>query len=297
MVDRVVDTITAWGLKDGYFVDDTESAAFSDELKHLIVQQKAAFNSPVWFNIGVKGVPQQASACQPYDALVSTPEGLVPIGRLVDDDAVGRKVFDAHGVTQIVAVKANGRKHVLRLTTKSGHQLDVTADHLVWRASGQGTGRFVPSAELKVGDQLSWHRTEDSRETRLEIDAVEDIGETDVYDIETESGEYLQLRAPRPQLLHPRGRGLDVLDSQLVRRRGHDLQGWVGRGSQPLEHPLFARASPRRRDGLGSSQLHARSGRLCRDDQVGGQDPARREDGDPRCRPSGHPGVHLVQGA
>jgi ribonucleoside-diphosphate reductase alpha chain len=160
VVDRVVDTITTWGLKDGYFVDDGEAAAFSDELKHLIVQQKAAFNSPVWFNIGVPGVPQQASACQPYDALVSTPEGLVPIGRLVEGGAVGSKVLDANGVTKVVAVKANGRKHVLRLTTKSGHQLDVTADHLVWRASGQGTDGFVPAGELAVGDQLSWHRTD-----------------------------------------------------------------------------------------------------------------------------------------
>jgi len=63
VADRVVDTITDWGERDGYFVDADEAAAFSDELKHLIVTQKAAFNSPVWFNIGVKGVPQQASAC------------------------------------------------------------------------------------------------------------------------------------------------------------------------------------------------------------------------------------------
>ncbi|MGD0875281.1 MAG: vitamin B12-dependent ribonucleotide reductase [Acidimicrobiales bacterium] len=63
VVDRVVDTITAWGLKDGYFVDSVEAGIFSDELKHLVVQQKAAFNSPVWFNIGVEGVPQQAAAC------------------------------------------------------------------------------------------------------------------------------------------------------------------------------------------------------------------------------------------
>jgi ribonucleoside-diphosphate reductase alpha chain len=63
VADRVVDTITAWGVRDGYFVDDAEAKAFSDELKYLIVTQRAAFNSPVWFNIGVKGVPQQASAC------------------------------------------------------------------------------------------------------------------------------------------------------------------------------------------------------------------------------------------
>src|SRR5688572_12843424 len=63
VADRVVDTITAWGVKDGYFLDRTEADAFRDELKYLIVHQRAAFNSPVWFNIGVKGVPQQASAC------------------------------------------------------------------------------------------------------------------------------------------------------------------------------------------------------------------------------------------
>ncbi len=63
VVDRVVDTITAWGRKDGYFVDDDEAETFSDELKCLVIKQKAAFNSPVWFNIGVKGVPAQASAC------------------------------------------------------------------------------------------------------------------------------------------------------------------------------------------------------------------------------------------
>ena len=167
VVDRVVDTITAWGLKDGYFVDAAEAATFSDELKHLIVQQKAAFNSPVWFNIGVKGVPQQAAACQPYDALVSTPDGLVQIGRLVEAGAVGKKVFDANGVTGIVAVKSNGRKHVLRITTKSGHKLEVTGDHLVWRVSGLGTGRFVPASELKVGDTLSWHRRDSSGEGEI----------------------------------------------------------------------------------------------------------------------------------
>jgi ribonucleoside-diphosphate reductase alpha chain len=63
VADRVADTITEWGVKDGYFVDTEEAEIFRAELKHLIIHQKAAFNSPVWFNIGVKGVPQQASAC------------------------------------------------------------------------------------------------------------------------------------------------------------------------------------------------------------------------------------------
>ncbi|MBV8692755.1 MAG: vitamin B12-dependent ribonucleotide reductase, partial [Actinobacteria bacterium] len=63
VADRVADTITAWGAKDGYFLDDAEARVFNDELKYLIVHQKAAFNSPVWFNIGVANTPQQASAC------------------------------------------------------------------------------------------------------------------------------------------------------------------------------------------------------------------------------------------
>jgi ribonucleoside-diphosphate reductase alpha chain len=63
VIDRVVDTIATWGTKDGYFVDEREADAFRDELKFVLLHQRASFNSPVWFNIGVKGVPQQASAC------------------------------------------------------------------------------------------------------------------------------------------------------------------------------------------------------------------------------------------
>ncbi len=62
VADRVVNTITKWGIEDGYF-DAAEAQILNDELKHLIINQMGAFNSPVWFNIGVRGVPQQASAC------------------------------------------------------------------------------------------------------------------------------------------------------------------------------------------------------------------------------------------
>jgi ribonucleoside-diphosphate reductase alpha chain len=63
VIDRVVDTIVMWGDRDGYFTDDHERETFSSELKTILVTQRAAFNSPVWFNIGVPGVPNQASAC------------------------------------------------------------------------------------------------------------------------------------------------------------------------------------------------------------------------------------------
>jgi ribonucleotide reductase alpha subunit len=158
LIDRVVKTYVAAGLEYGYFATPEDAEIFDHELTHMLVHQIFSFNSPVWFNVGTPA-PQQVSACQPYDALVSTPDGLIPIGRLVEQSAVGVKVFDAQGLTQILAVKANGEKEVLRIQTKSGHSLDVTADHLVWRSSGNGSGRFVPAGDLRPGDQLEWHRT------------------------------------------------------------------------------------------------------------------------------------------
>jgi len=54
LVQRVVDTIAGWGLKDGYFATAQDHQNFRDELAHLMLTQKACFNSPVWFNVGVK---------------------------------------------------------------------------------------------------------------------------------------------------------------------------------------------------------------------------------------------------
>ncbi len=63
LVSRVVDTITGWGRKNGYFATEHDAQVFAEELSHLLVNQKAAFNSPVWFNVGVPDTPQQCSAC------------------------------------------------------------------------------------------------------------------------------------------------------------------------------------------------------------------------------------------
>ncbi|HUD03677.1 MAG TPA: vitamin B12-dependent ribonucleotide reductase [Patescibacteria group bacterium] len=63
LIDRVVDTLTKYGLQEGYFTDNKESTTFSEELKYILATQRASFNSPVWFNIGAKGRKQQASAC------------------------------------------------------------------------------------------------------------------------------------------------------------------------------------------------------------------------------------------
>jgi ribonucleoside-diphosphate reductase alpha chain len=62
LISRVVDTIAGWAEKQGYFATAEDLRAFADELTHLLVMQKAAFNSPVWFNVGIEKHPQ-ASAC------------------------------------------------------------------------------------------------------------------------------------------------------------------------------------------------------------------------------------------
>src|SRR5580704_9791763 len=62
LIGRVVDTIVRWGEEGGYFASPESKNIFRDELSHLLVEQKVAFNSPVWFNVGVQAQPQ-CSAC------------------------------------------------------------------------------------------------------------------------------------------------------------------------------------------------------------------------------------------
>jgi len=62
LIGRVVRTLTAWGREQGYFATEADAEAFSAELTHLLLEQKMAFNSPVWFNVGIEERPQ-CSAC------------------------------------------------------------------------------------------------------------------------------------------------------------------------------------------------------------------------------------------
>ncbi len=62
LIDRVVNTITAWAETQRYFASDADLQTFQAELTHLLVHQKMAFNSPVWFNVGIETKPQ-CSAC------------------------------------------------------------------------------------------------------------------------------------------------------------------------------------------------------------------------------------------
>ncbi|HSH18750.1 MAG TPA: vitamin B12-dependent ribonucleotide reductase [Candidatus Saccharimonadales bacterium] len=63
LIDRVVDTVVRQGVQEGYFTEGAEAEDYREELKYVLATQRAAFNSPVWFNIGAPDRAQQASAC------------------------------------------------------------------------------------------------------------------------------------------------------------------------------------------------------------------------------------------
>ena len=79
LVGRVARTIHSWGEKQGYFQTAEAGAIFREELTHLLVHQKAAFNSPVWFNVGIEPRPQ-SSACF-INSVEDTMESILTLAR------------------------------------------------------------------------------------------------------------------------------------------------------------------------------------------------------------------------
>ena len=158
LIDRVVKTFKKWGLEQGYF-DEEGAEIYEHELTYILLHQLATFNSPVWFNIGVEGRKQQASACQPYHALVSTPYGYIPIGEIVENNLVGLPVYDSRGITRVIAVKSNGIKKVFKVVLKNGSFIEVTGDHLVKVAYKlrEKNPQWLRVDQLKPGLRLILH--------------------------------------------------------------------------------------------------------------------------------------------
>ncbi|HSV72711.1 MAG TPA: vitamin B12-dependent ribonucleotide reductase [Chthonomonadales bacterium] len=81
LIERVAHTIAEWGRRDGYFASEGDFAAFRDELSHLLLHQKAAFNSPVWFNVGLADQPKpQCSACF-INSVTDTMDSILTLAR------------------------------------------------------------------------------------------------------------------------------------------------------------------------------------------------------------------------
>jgi ribonucleoside-diphosphate reductase alpha chain len=157
MIGRVATTIADWGRAGGYFASEADGDSFEDELVYILLHQLAAFNSPVWFNVGFEESPQ-CSACLPYHALVSTPEGMVPIGQIVEEDQVGREIYDSSGTTRVLAVQHNGRKPTFRVRLRNGSFIEATADHLVKAVSERRTQPHWARVDaLRPGMRLHLH--------------------------------------------------------------------------------------------------------------------------------------------
>lgn len=80
LIGRVVSRLAEWGDASGYFRTPADGQAFRDELSHVLVNQLASFNSPVWFNLGVADTPQQASACF-INSVDDTMESIMELAR------------------------------------------------------------------------------------------------------------------------------------------------------------------------------------------------------------------------
>ncbi len=157
MVDRVAETISKWGWQDGYFASEPDYLNFHNDLKWILINQYGAFNSPVWFNVGVYERPQ-CSACQPYRSLISTPKGFIKIGEIVNHKLIGLPVHDSKGITKVVAVKNNGRKKVFKIILKNGSYVEATGDHLVKAVRERRTEpKWIRVDELQEGMRLHLH--------------------------------------------------------------------------------------------------------------------------------------------
>ena len=183
VINRLAGCWRSWGEKYGYFSSSTDAKNYEDEMKYMLVHQVASPNSPQWFNTGlahtykIAGPAQghwyadpetghlkqsedaythpQPHACQPYNALVNTPLGALPIGKIVTKKMIGLEVYDSKGTTKITAVKRSGKKDVYRVVLKNNNYVEATADHIVMVSKQRGTKpEWAQIQELKPGMHL-----------------------------------------------------------------------------------------------------------------------------------------------
>ena len=165
----------------------------------------------------------QPHACQPYRAPISTPHGPIPIGKIVNEKLIGMEVFDGRdggtGTTRVVAVKFNGTKVVHRVVLEDGGIVEATGDHLVYVKYSDGLGgRWVRvdalepgmhmirvvrdrTAEARAAEVQQPQTQQDDKNTAVtvrvrvlkeaSVKRIDNAGPQPVYDIQTESGQYL----------------------------------------------------------------------------------------------------------
>jgi hypothetical protein len=187
VIHRLAGCWRYWAEKHGYFDSADDAQAFYDEIAYMLLHQMCAPNSPQWFNTGlhwaygITGPAQghyycdpksgellksrdayshpQPHACQPFYAPVSTPRGIIRIGKIVEQNLIGLEILDGtddgRGTTRVVAVKDNGQKPVYRVQLASGAAIYATADHVVLCVPKGGAGAiWTELGQLQPGDKL-----------------------------------------------------------------------------------------------------------------------------------------------
>ena len=157
LIGRVSDQIKSWGRTGQYFDGEESLKSFYFDLRYILVNQLAAFNSPVWFNVGVETKPQ-CSACLPFDALVNTTDGLVPIGELHKQSVrFGVQslpgVFDSEGKpSDIVATERTLNRDVYTIDLEDGSHVKMTDDHLIKAVNKYEKESWKSAGDLDVED-------------------------------------------------------------------------------------------------------------------------------------------------
>jgi len=198
--NRLAGCWTYWGFKHGYFDSEFEARAYYDEMCAMLARQIGAANSPQWFNTGLHwayGISGPAQghyyvdaktgelaestsayehpaphACLPYHATVTTPDGPIAIGAIVESNLVGLPVYDENGITRVVATAYNGVKPVHRVRLANGNAIEATSDHLVLACEGhKGARTWMEVGALKPGMRLI-QRTDTTIETVGDVFAV-----------------------------------------------------------------------------------------------------------------------------
>jgi ribonucleoside-diphosphate reductase alpha chain len=177
LVGRVADTITRYGFDNEYFADDAEADTFNAELKYILTSQRAAFNSPVWFNIGTPDRRQQASAC----FILSVDDNLPSILNWYKEEGMIFKGGSGAGVNV-----SKLRASMEGLSTSGGHAsgpvsfmrgADASAGTI---ASGGKTRRAAKMVVLNIDhpdiEEFIWCKAREERKSRVLAEAGFDMG-------------------------------------------------------------------------------------------------------------------------
>jgi len=190
VIHRLAGCWTDWAKRFNYFDSDEDAQAFYDETAYMLLAQMAAPNSPQWFNTGltwaygITGPAQghyfvdpesgkltrskdaythpQPHACARGTTRLFTSDGTMTIREIVDRGRTDISVYDGDSFVQVLGVKENGVRRIVRATLENGNYLEFTDDHLIW-SSDRPTNDGGKFDWHELGELLGWR----VRETAL----------------------------------------------------------------------------------------------------------------------------------